>query len=64
MLHSSSGMKDEQLKESHTSYKNVESASQPVTYSEIYIKSKHVEEAITLATRWEISPGTHIQLLF
>ena len=39
----------------------MESASQPVTYSEIYINGKHVEEAITLATRWEISPGTHIQ---
>ena len=51
MLHSSSGMKDEQLRESCTSYKNVESASQLVTYSEIYIKDKHVEEAITLATR-------------
>jgi len=64
MLHSSSGMKDEQLRESHTSYKIVESASQPVTCSEIYIKSKHIEKVITVSTRWEISPGTHIQLLF
>ena len=58
MLHSSSGMKDEQLRESHTSYKIVKSASQPVTCSEISIK--HIEEAITLSARWEISPGTHI----
>ena len=60
-MHSSSGRKDEQLRESHTSYKIVESASQPVTCSEIYIEGKHIEEAITLSTRWEISPGTHIQ---
>ena len=51
MLHSSSGRKDEQLRESHTSYKIVESASQLVTYSEIYIKGKHIEETITLSTR-------------
>ena len=51
MLHSSSGRKDEQLRESHTSYKIVESASQPVTCSEIYIEGKHIEETITLSTR-------------
>ena len=27
----------------------------------VYIKGKHIEEAITLSTRWELSPGTHIQ---
>ena len=51
MLHSSSGRKDEQLRESHTSYKIVESASQPVTCFEIYIKGKHIEEAITVSMR-------------
>ena len=51
MLHSSSGMKDEQLRESHTSYKIVESASQPVTCSKIYINGKHIEEVIILSTR-------------
>ena len=51
MLHSSNGRKDEQLRESHTSYKIVESASQPVTCYEIYIEGKQIEETITLSTR-------------
>ena len=63
-MHSRSGKKDKQLKGSHTSYKTVESASQPVTCFGIYIKGKHTEEVFTVSTRWEVSPGTHIQLLF
>ena len=51
MLHSSSGRKDEQLRESHTSYKIVESASQPVTCSEIYIKGKHIDEVYKMRNK-------------